>query len=314
MGIAAAELEQIFEPFVQSELSLEFQQGTGLGLALSRRYAQLLGGEVTVRSHLDRGSVFRLTIEVPAGAAAGEPILAPRRVIRLAAEQSCRLLVVEDQPDSRELMVLLLSGLGFEVCEAGNGQEAIELWESWSPNLILMDMQMPVLNGYETARQIRDREQQRTTANPDQPVAPTPIIALTASVFEEQRAQILAAGCNAVVCKPFQAEALYETIAQYSGKQYVYQESPTVALPEKMTEPTQPDFAGLPLQRSDLEVMPLEWRQEFHHAATRLFEHKCYELLTRIPADRVHLRTRLDRLIQEYRFDRLIELTRNSSD
>ena len=298
IGIAAEELERIFEPFVQSE-SLESPPGTGLGLTLSRRYAQLLGGEITASSSVDRGSVFQLKITVLPGEA-NLPSAPPQRVLGLEAGQTCRLLVVEDDPDSRNLVVLLLSNLGFEVREACNGQEAIGLWQSWSPQVILMDMQMPVLNGYDTARQIRAMERQRA-AKPD-PASAVPIVALTASVFEEQRAEILAAGCNAVVCKPFRLEALYETIAQYSGSQYIYHDNPD---PEASAA-----GVNLPLQRSDLEGMPPAWRQEFYQAATCLFEHKCHELVALIPGEQGRLRQQLDRLIQEFRFDRLIELTR----
>jgi PAS domain S-box-containing protein len=300
IGIAADELERIFEPFVQAEASLEFQQGTGLGLTLSRRYAQLLGGKLTASSQVDRGSQFRLDLPMLPGRSPHQ-MPSSERWVGWRSPQTCRLLVVEDHPDSRDLVVVLLSNLGIEVRTASNGQEAIELWQSWSPQVILMDMQMPVLNGYETTRQIRALEQK----NP--PPSPVPIIALTASVFEEQQAEILAAGCNTIVCKPFKAETLYQTIAQYSG-------SPLIAKNNEPAQPSDPDLSQTPtspIQPADLAVLPLAWRREFHYAATRLFEQKCHELVAQIPAEHAHLRPPLDLLIQEFRFDRLIELTRD---
>ena len=301
IGIADTELEHIFEPFVQSEVKSEVHQGTGLGLTLSRGYAQLLGGGITAGEGGDRGSLFRLEVKVLPGKAAPQATV-PRHAIRLAFDQTCRVLVVEDHPDSRSLVMLLLSNFGFEVREASNGQEAIELWQSWSPQVILMDMQMPVLNGYETTRKIRSKEQTLTSA-------PVPIVALTASVFEEQQAEILAAGCNAIICKPFQVQMLYETIAKYSGCQLIYQDG----LPNPQAKKETPVAIDLlPLRRSDLAVMSIAWRQELHNAAIRLFEQKCHELVAQIPTEQVHIRQQLDRIIQEFRFDRLIELTRES--
>ncbi|MDT9298480.1 MAG: response regulator, partial [Arthrospira platensis PCC 7345] len=128
------------------------------------------------------------------------------RVIGLAPKQALyRILVVEDRESNRLLLVELLSVLGFSVRAANNGSEAIAIWQEWNPDLILMDMRMPVVNGYEATRQIRSQPGGRDTV----------IIALTASAFEEQRQDIMKVGCNDLLRKPFQRGELLSKLSQY---------------------------------------------------------------------------------------------------
>lgn len=216
-GIAAAEMPQLFNPFVQTSVGQQSGQGTGLGLAISRRFVELMGGKITVHSEVSVGATFRFYIPVQ--------VMQPQKpqaeeetshIIGLQPDQpSYRILVVEDQITNRMLVTRLLSKVGFAVEEAKNGEEAIAQWERWQPHLILMDMQMPVMNGYEATRAIR-----LATAKAEQ-ATPT-IVALTASVFEEQRSQIMTAGCDDVVSKPFKVKELLLTIAQHLGVRYIY--------------------------------------------------------------------------------------------
>jgi len=134
-GIAAEELSTIFDAFVQSEAGRSARVGTGLGLTISRQFVHLLGGELTVESQLGKGSRFAFDVQVelaPPEAAEAEPARVKRRVIGLEPGQpTYRLLVAEDRETNRRLLVDLLAPLGFEVQEAANGQEAIDLWKSW---------------------------------------------------------------------------------------------------------------------------------------------------------------------------------------
>ena len=178
-GIPAAYLEKIFEAFEQTELGRLSAEGTGLGLSISRKFVQLMGGKITVSSNLGEGSIFRvcLPVNVPKSQVMLKRSL-ERTVIGLAPDQpEYRILVVEDRWESRYLLVKLLETLGFQVREAENGAEAIAIWEQWQPQLIWMDMRMPIMDGYEATRQIKSHLKGQATI----------IIALTASALEEEK-------------------------------------------------------------------------------------------------------------------------------
>lgn len=214
-GIAPDELDYLFEPFMQTEAGRRSQEGTGLGLPISYKFVQLMGGDITVESRPEAGSIFRFTVQAyrVQGSNKQGP-LCHRQVIGLEDGQSTyRILVVEDKLENRQLLTELLQPIGFQVKSGANGQEAIDLWLQWSPHLIWMDLQMPILDGYEATKQIKAIGQ-------NTPV----IIALTGSVFEEERAVALAAGCDDFVRKPFRTEMIFEKMAEYLGVRYMYTE------------------------------------------------------------------------------------------
>ena len=259
-GIAAEEIELLFEPFGQTETGRKSQTGTGLGLPISRRFVQLMGGDISVSCGLGKGSIFQFDIQVGLGEATEiETTKSQHQVIGLAPDQpEYRILVVEDRLENRQLLVQLLTMIGFVVREAENGQEAIALWSSWQPHLIWMDMRMPVMDGYEATKQIKARAMGRggdgemrgggdylnstnqlsTTSVPlafssphllnsgsaSYPREDTVIIALTANAFEEDRQLALNVGCDDFVRKPFQESEIFEKMAQYLGVRYRYQE------------------------------------------------------------------------------------------
>jgi len=159
-GIAPDELGLLFNSFSQTETGRKSQEGSGLGLSISQQFVQLMGGTIVVRSIIGTGTIFTVTLPVQV-VDASEVIdrQQPRRVVGLVPDQpDYRILVVEDRPENQELLVKLLTTIGFQVRSAANGVEALQQWDAWSPNLIWMDMQMPIMDGYETTRQIRERE------------------------------------------------------------------------------------------------------------------------------------------------------------
>ncbi|MEH2042252.1 response regulator [Nostoc sp.] len=166
-GIAAQELELLFEAFEQTEIGRKFQQGTGLGLAISRKYVQLMGGDITVSTMPGVGSTFAFDVQIALTCPREIPINQIKSQIRALApsEKVYRILVVDDSKESRMLLVKILTSLGFEVNEATDGSEAITNWESWQPHLIFMDMRMPVMDGYEATRIIKARQIGHGTAN-----------------------------------------------------------------------------------------------------------------------------------------------------
>ncbi|HEY9806715.1 MAG TPA: ATP-binding protein, partial [Candidatus Obscuribacterales bacterium] len=196
-GIAPDELQKLFKPFQRTQTGLQVAESSGLGLAISQKYAQTLGGGILVRSQVGQGSIFAFylcTTSVEPDPASALAIAG--KVVGLAPQQpSYRILIAEDSTANRLVLTNLLADVGFEFREATNGQEAIELWQTWKPHLIFMDIQMPILSGYEATQQIRAWEQQKGLDS----ISPTKILALTAIAFAEQHHAVIAAGCDDLI-------------------------------------------------------------------------------------------------------------------
>ena len=216
-GIESTEQAVLFEPFVQTKAGQQSHEGTGLGLPISRQFVRLMGGDLICQSIEHQGATFWFQIPVvPVAIEALPAQKRTRKVIALAPDQPrYRVLVVEDQPENRLFLVQLLESVGFEVQQATNGQEAIAQFQEWHPDLIWMDMRMPVLDGYEATRQIRTSSAPATAPK---------IIALTASAFEDERAAILTAGCDDLFFKPATEAVLFEKMSQHIGVRYLYEE------------------------------------------------------------------------------------------
>ena len=293
IGIAPTELDKLFKPFTQTETGLKSGVGTGLGLSISKKFVQLMGGDVVVSSMPGQGSKFAFDIEVTL--VEEIPIETTqsigKKVIGLAPDQPrYRILIAEDKLTNRLLLVKLLSSVGFEVLSAENGQETVAMWESWEPHLIWMDMQMPVMNGYEATKKIKASLKGQATV----------IIALTASVFEEQRHVILSAGCDDFVHKPFRAEHLLAKMSEYLGVRYLYEEK----------DEQQNSSSSFILDPSSLQVMPTEWVEQLHHAAAQGSDLLIYQLLTQIPEENAPLAVALTDLVDNFRFERVTELAK----
>ncbi|MES2356346.1 MAG: PAS-domain containing protein [Pseudomonadota bacterium] len=219
-GIASSEVENVFEAFVQAQAGRQAQEGTGLGLAISNNFARIMGGQLDINSRPGQGTTVRF--EIPVGVATANQVTEPakksiRRVTAIVPGQPpYRLLVADDRWASRQLLVRLLVPLGFEVLEATNGKEAVDIWQQFHPDLIWMDIRMPIMNGNEATQIIKAADTARTTK----------IVALTASSFEDERADILAAGCDAFMRKPFREEELFEVLHQQLGVEFIYYQGP----------------------------------------------------------------------------------------
>ncbi len=288
-GIPAESLETIFQPFVQARAAGD-NQGTGLGLTITRSYVQMMGGRIAAASAPGRSSVFRLAL--PLELAAAEAVATPEApaldVIGLAEGQPApRVLVVEDVPENRLLATGLLAQAGFAVREAENGERAVALFQRWRPDLILMDMRMPVMDGFEASRRIR--------ALPGGEAVK--IVALTASAFVEQRAAVLASGCDDILSKPVRAKEVYATLARHLGVRYRYAAAEDAAA-----------RSAAPLDAERLAPLSDTLRQALRVAATELDIEGTGAVIERIREVDTPLAAGLQKLVDDYRFTEILAL------
>ncbi|WP_445633553.1 histidine kinase [Nostoc sp. DSM 114161] len=296
IGISPDEIDRLFKPFVQTTAGIKSQQGTGLGLTISQKFVNLMGGNITVKSRLGQGTIFNFKIHIsPAQESEIPTQQSNRQVIGLEPNQlNYRILIVEDKQENRQLLVKILAPLGFDVREAENGEEGLKLWEIWEPHLIWMDMRMPVMDGYEATKKIRANLKGQATV----------IIALTASAFDEERSLVLSAGCNDFVRKPFREEVIFEKMAKYLGVRYVY----AADILHVKTLETNPDFELSSLKEL-LNQMPGEWITQLHQAALCTDEKLIFSLLEQIPPESAYLANTLTDWVNNFRIDKIIELT-----
>ncbi|MFA6971741.1 MAG: ATP-binding protein [Gallionella sp.] len=217
-GIRPEDREKIFEPFVQVG-EVAAQKGTGLGLTITRQFIELMGGTINLESTYGRGAVFR--VELPVNMVAASDVAKPESMVKgdivgLAPGQpEYRILIVEDQLENQLLLTQLMVSIGLTVKVAENGEKSLELFRSWQPHLIWMDRRMPVMDGLTAARHIR-----QMPGGSD-----VKIVAVTASAFTEQRDEMLAAGMDDFVRKPYRFNEIYETLSKQLGVQYVYSDT-----------------------------------------------------------------------------------------
>ncbi|MEG4236545.1 PAS domain S-box protein [Microcoleus sp. Pol14C6] len=291
VGIAPTEIDSLFKVFVQAQAGNKLSQGSGLGLAISQKLVKLMGGQIRVKSTLHRGSTFSFEIPVQLPQADSlPPESSNQRVIGLAPGQPAyRILIVEDLEENRCLLVEFLTSVGFEVREAKQGVEALSLWESWRPHLIMMDLRMPIVDGYTASKYIRERPHSQETV----------IIALTASIFEE-REKVVMAGFNDFISKPFQQQQIFDKLAQYLGVQYIYEvveQTPRKQLVETVSV-------------EDISMMPSHWLEQMYQAAYYLDTEVMNELIVQIPESKASLSNALTDYINNFNSDRIMELIR----
>ena len=216
IGIPAYKVDKLFQAFVQADTSVTRKfGGTGLGLVLSRNFARALGGDIVVTSELGKGSTFSATIDT--GSLAGVRMLQPAEITRVVDDvadeahacwefpASRRVLVVDDGPENRELVALVLAEAGIAVEEAENGQVAVDKATRTAYDAILMDMSMPVMDGFTATKLLRGRGMK------------LPIIALTAHAMKGFEKEILEAGCTGYVTKPIDIDVLLGALAEKLG-------------------------------------------------------------------------------------------------
>ncbi len=221
VGMTPEQQENVFQPFVQVGDAQHRTGGTGLGLSISRRLVQAMGGEIQMKSEAGTGSSFWFEIALPVIVLETAPAAAPEGVIsgyRFTEDRGesrpVKVLLVDDKPYNRAVLAAALEPLGFEITEASNGKEGVEQARAIHPDLVIMDLVMPVMTGFEAIQVIRQTMPE---------LRETVILATSASVFEKDRRASSLAGCNAFLPKPVDMVQLFGLIAAHLKLIWIYQ-------------------------------------------------------------------------------------------
>lgn len=265
IGISEKDQRSIFSPFQQSGSQPATENGTGLGLAICKQFVELLDGNIGVVSNLGMGSVFYFEIPVSISSLSGKTFTTPHheRITGLAdGQRHYRLLIAEDRMENRLLLRNLLEPLGFELREAVNGQEAVEQFKQWRPHLIWMDIRMPVMSGLEATRLIKEGEGGIETK----------IVALTAHALEEERLEILEAGCDDFIRKPYRDTEIFDALSKHLNVHFLY------ARDKVSTSATD----KIELDEEQLKRIPADLIKNLQEAAELLDDQRCLKIVDEI--------------------------------
>ena len=212
-GISAPEQATIFQAFQQGAAGLR-QGGTGLGLAISQRQLKLMDSQLQVESAVGKGSRFSFAVVLPPAQSQAHPGAEGdwRRVQGLAPGQSVKVLVADDVAENREILASMLGGIGVQVEVVENGQQALERLEASLPDIVFLDIRMPVLDGLAAVKLIQENAVWQQVK----------VIAISASVLEHERQEFLEAGFDDFIDKPFSFERICECLAQQLGVAFAY--------------------------------------------------------------------------------------------
>nr|WP_321501891.1 transporter substrate-binding domain-containing protein [uncultured Dethiosulfovibrio sp.] len=231
-GIPKEDQELIFDPFRQSEAG-RLSGGTGLGLGICRKLAQIMGGELSVESVPGDGSTFRLTLPLEISSVPPKKPLRETRTVTALAEGSgpFKILVVDDVRENRDMLMAMLDMEGFKLKEAANGLEALELFKTWSPDVVLMDMRMPVMDGYEATIRIKQLREDSI------------VVAVTASAFDNDEREVIRSGVDGYLRKPLAPDELFSVLSEKLGARFIYRDD---------------DLKGIGLVSEGIESLPQE--------------------------------------------------------
>ncbi|HSF74834.1 MAG TPA: response regulator, partial [Microcoleus sp.] len=226
IGIGQNKLEEIFLPFHQVGDHNNFVEGTGLGLSISQKLVKMMGSQIRVQSTSGKGSIFWLDLDLPAVAQCSELPSRPekRRLVGFTGPQR-KVLIVDDHEVNRAMLHRLLFHLGFEIAEATDGEDCLHKAQEFLPDIILMDLLMPVMNGWEATRRLRQLPELKDTV----------ILALSANVYETTKQESILAGCDNFLTKPIQTNELLELLRLHLRLEWVYEERSQT---KKRREPT----------------------------------------------------------------------------
>ncbi|MFH2140458.1 MAG: PAS domain S-box protein [Pseudomonadota bacterium] len=290
-GISAEDQSRLFKPFVQLGKQAGDNQGSGLGLTITRQFVELMGGTISVDSTLGRGSTFRIELPVMAADAADmgkqEEVKHSAVVGLVPGQPSFRILIVEDQLENQLLLKRLMDIIGIQSRLAENGKQGVEQFQAWQPHLILMDRRMPVMDGIEATKVIRALPGGKEVK----------IVAVTASAFKEEQQVLLDAGMDDFVSKPYRFNEIYECLTRQLGVQFIYEESPEA-------RSAQPPVALTPEM---LSVLPPALRGELKTALESLDSERIESTVALVADIDPTLHKTLSKLIADFDYPAILE-------
>ncbi|MDJ1182418.1 hybrid sensor histidine kinase/response regulator [Roseofilum casamattae] len=275
VGMSSEQLEKIFQPFEQVGESDRKAEGTGLGLAISRQIVEMMGGELQVESQMHRGSTFSFAIAVAEVENWSELSSAqPSQQITGYQGQRQKILVVDDRWENRAVIINLLEPLDFELQEAENGKQGIERAKTWQPDLIVTDLVMPVMNGFEMTKALRSLSE----------FSEIPIIASSASVFNFDRQKSREVGCSDFLPKPVQVDELLAQLQTYLNLEWIIEDNEGTEFQEsgEMIYPTEEEVMTIraALDIGDFDELELEGSKlERHNSQYAPFARKLLALV-----------------------------------
>jgi PAS domain S-box-containing protein len=292
-GIAANEMPRLFKTFEQTQSGSQVLGGTGLGLSISQSYAQLMGGQITVTSTPGKGSIFHLVVQVELSDGADVRSDAPRRsVIGLREGAGAyKILIVDDHEENRNLLTELFGQYGLQTRMAVNGLDAVTACAEWSPDLVFMDLRMPVMDGYEATRRIKD------SGHGDKIV----VVALTASILEADDKKVRESGFDGYIRKPFKDYDLFAMMETKLGDIFLYRDE------------ILPDVVGngprnAPLTPKSLEVLPAELVDHLRGATVNAHFDYLITLIEEVVPYSAAVASGLRKLADDYQYDALLQL------
>ncbi|MEG4572046.1 PAS domain S-box protein [Microcoleus sp. N3A4] len=235
IGISQNKLEEIFLPFHQVDAHNNFVEGTGLGLSISQKLVNMMGSQIHVQSTSGKGSLFWLDLDLPAVAHSSELPSMPekRRLVGFSGHQR-KVLVVDDREVNRAMLHRLLSHLGFEIAQATDGKDCLHKAQEFLPDLILMDLLMPVMDGWEATRRLRQLPELKDAV----------ILALSARVYDTTRQESILAGCDNFLTKPLQTNDLLELLRLHLRLEWIYEDGSETTKPKAQTPKASSEIAA----------------------------------------------------------------------
>jgi len=291
IGIREEDLVRIFHPFEQIEGQAGSEKGTGLGLAISKQNIELMGGHINVESTFGEGAVFyfEIPVEVMTNETAAE-VYPPARVVGIDPKQpKFTILIAEDQNENRLLLHELLHPVGFKIMEAVDGKEAVDKCRTHLPHLVFMDMRMPVMGGIEATRIIKS----------DTELSQIKVVALTAHALEDERRQMIEAGCDDFIRKPFHDAEIFDSISKLLKVKLIYSEN--LPVPEKLEETLPTPFQNL----------PMKLKNELLNAAIILDQAECIRLVENAYDLPIETSKTLLAFVQNMEFQKIIDILEN---
>ncbi len=300
VGIAEDDLGKIFGYFEQITGTSKFREGSGLGLAICKQHASLLQGNITVKSKYGSGSTFRFSFSTKRGDVQDIIIQFPNRMVIGLKDKSEKftVLIADDRETNRELLSKLLSIVGIDVIEANNGEEAIREYQKWKPQLILMDMVMPVMDGFEATRRIKALDEKNETT----------IIAVTASVLEEQMDSIRMTGSSDIIRKPFKEAELFEKIRMHCNIEFEY-----AAKPESPVQPAESKETKVESITATIEAIPADLKAKIVEAIEHGYRKKLFGYIEELREHDQAISKTILKLVKSYQYEEALHLFKPKS-